>query len=269
MKSNRVLKIFKHSLKNLNLNQLKNELNTKFSHIPLNVIRTVNTKKNGVGFVCPTEEDREHLIGVLKQVNGNEQEIQLEMPTLKKPRVKLLNVDFFGEKVSSKDLITHLKMNNEWLSLDKEIEHIATIPANWKGIFTKKNNDKLLHHVVFSVGVKTYRMMMELKKVNFKFKHCKVVDGTHIPRCSKCYGLFHKKENCKYKKKLCARCGYDVHEKKDCGLPMQDVRCKHCVYYNQKNNIVRYREIENHMISDKKCPIYQRALKATKQQIQM
>lgn len=235
--------------------ELKKELKKKLKDEDFDIINTRPTRdKNGLIVIC---ENLEAKIKVQKAIQKKMPNIYAHCVNSKLPRIKILNVEtddvekeieIIGEKMYKK-----LVDKND---VQHIFEHVATIPVKYKG---KICADR--YNLIFSADPSLYKDIMNTKRIKVGFAQCKVVDGAHITRCFKCFGFFHKSNECpKKNEKMCMKCcGFD-HKMTEC---TSELKCINCAEINENNKSKNFEKIdENHSVFDKKCHCYQKAFKS-------
>jgi hypothetical protein len=231
---------------------LKKDMKNKLKDEEIDIINTLPTRnKDGLIVVCGNEEEK---VKLQKAVTKKMVDIMVGDPIKKSPRIKILNVELEDDEKESYLIVDQILRRNkslDILSVFQKFDHVATIPIKYKRkIVANKYN------IIFSVDSSTYKKIMELKRIKIGYQQCKVVDGAHVTRCFKCFGFFHKANDCPKKdEKKCMRCCGNNHKMDECKF---EQKCNNCAEFNKKN---KKNVDENHSIFDKKCPCYQKSLK--------
>lgn len=102
---------------------------------------------------------------------------------------------------------------------------------------------------------------MEVKKLNVGWERCRIFDGTDIIQCYKCLGFNHKSIDCK-NEETCYKC-HGNHKSGECSKEVI-LKCVNCIRINKKLNLGLD---ENHVTSNKECPVYKNKLNAKRRRI--
>lgn len=102
---------------------------------------------------------------------------------------------------------------------------------------------------------------MQVQKLNIGWEKCRVFDGTDIIQCFKCQGYNHKSSDCK-NEEICYKC-HGSHKSKECKKEIIN-KCINCIKANKRLNMGLD---ENHVTSNKECPVYQNKLNYKKKRL--
>ncbi|GAB0090699.1 uncharacterized protein DMENIID0001_054510 [Sergentomyia squamirostris] len=102
---------------------------------------------------------------------------------------------------------------------------------------------------------------MTRRKLKIGWSVCFVADGVDVRRCDLCCSYNHFRAKCGQTAKCCLRCG-DHHEVKDC---RSDCLC--CINCKREAERTNQRIPTNHMATDRRCPMYQKAVKRLREKI--
>lgn len=178
---------------------------------------------------------------------GNDYEVNL--PELKKPRLKIPNV---CDKIEKDTFVQDLIEQNEVLN-GTEINLVK--------IVEKKVNRRTIYDVIIETYHMGYDLLMQMKSVYVGYSKCYVVDHVHILRCFKCSGFSHLAKDCK-NKQACSRCAGD-HKSTQCRSKREC--CINCSTANKKFNLKL--DVNHHAYSTK-CITLLRKINRFKTKIQ-
>jgi len=245
----------------LNSGELKKMMKQSLKNENVEIINTMPAKKNkGLVVVCENEEEKKKVFNLVQQKMNN---CEVKEPVKNSPRVKILNVELEDDENNAKFIIDELKKRNKIFDDVSGIEKIVFVTS-----IPRKYNGKIVankYNIICSVDSATYNKLIDMQRIKFGYQQCRVVDGTHVTRCFKCFGFFHKSTECpKNDENICIKCGGVNHKKDDC---INEMKCNNCVEFKKKNKATNIDV--NHLITDTKCPCYQKALKAVVRSIDM
>lgn len=152
---------------------------------------------------------------------------------MRKPRIKICN---FTESLTAEDIDKCIIEQNEILGEIKT----TYIRNTKKGVKT----------VYCECSVIAFNQIMQKKKLCIGWERFPVYEDLDIPRCFKCQGFYHKKENCR-NEVVCSICS-EEHEDRLC--PKDKISCKNCKISNEKFNTTHNCE---HSTLDPICPSLQ------------
>jgi hypothetical protein len=214
-------------------------------------------KNKGLVVICENEDEKRK---IREAMNKNMANCKISEPQKKLPRIKLLNVELEDDENDGEKIIIELKRRNKFFenfSVFQQFNHVVSIQKKFNG---KKVANK--YNIIFSVDPTSYKLLMELGHLKVGFQRYRVVDGTHIPRCYRCFGFFHRAMECPYKDEICIGCGNTSHKTADC---KNDKKYNNCMEFKKKN---KNSSIDvNHSITDVNYPCYQKVFKKFSQSI--
>lgn len=195
------------------VNQVKNQL---LGDITVPIKKLLTNKTGDVTIKCKNKEDVGRTMAILS--NKLKNKYQVEVQTLKAPRMKILNVQ---NDMNLDDLTEDIKNRN---------------PAMLNGNFTLVNefkNASKQRTVILEAAPEIYSAIVKNEyKLYTGYQCCKVVDDINLNLCFKCGRSNHSGKNCKNETK-CLKCSGD-HETTNCKA--DTIKCVNCAFYNGKYN---------------------------------
>lgn len=226
---------------NLTKNDVRQAINPVEIGVNVSMIKQVS--KGAIVIGCENTEERN-----LLQTKISEKmhaKYNVEIPSLKKPRLRIANInnDDVNESENAiiQKIITQNKVNNT------EVTHMKII----KKIENKKYKNS---SIIMELDPKTHNYLLNKEKVNVGWSRGNVYNHVSILQCFNCQGFYHLAKDCE-EEQSCSFCS-DRHTYKDCNS--KQTKCINCIKAKTNLNI----EIDtNHSALDKNCPCYIRVLK--------
>lgn len=219
----KVYNITKQSGKNIRINQVK----------PV---------RNG-GILIETSTESE-----LKEFTLNdrirESGFKTEIPKKKMPRIIFYDV---CRKLTESEVKSQMYKQN----FEPEMEQDKFTASFGRGFRSGPKKGETLHWV-FEVTPDLRKDLLRKQKVYVDWARCKVSDYTSVARCSKCLQYGHVLKFCKQEEHTCSNCGEKGHSHTGCQAAKSE-QCYHCK---------ALKKASDHKITDKKCPVYVKALEA-------
>lgn len=134
---------------------------------------TQNIRGGGIVISCANAADTMKVKQLFDKNDQNEYDVHL--PEIKKPRVKIMNVD--GD-MSPDDIVFDVVNKNDSL-------HYANFVI--KKILKNENNNS--QDIVAEVYGGTFDVMMNLRKIFVGWNRCIVMEHVYLRRCFKCCGF--------------------------------------------------------------------------------
>lgn len=227
--------------KNINLNNVKNNINVKELGVG---ITSIKEKNNGTVIVrCKNVNDRDKLQKDVIDKIGEKFNVQI--PKTKKKFVKVVWIDKDEATLTDDEIINNIIQQNKISECSDNVKMKIV-----KRIINDKKND---FSVIIKVNPELQKMLLFLEKICLGWKQCKVVEHINILRCFKCCGYNHYANDCK-REIHCGKCG-GAHDSNSCQSKF--LKCINCA--NKKKNSKDVNNIilnDNHNAFDKTCPIY-------------
>lgn len=230
-------------------NDIKKAINP--TEIGVNITKIKQATNGAIVIGCENSEER-HLLQTKITEKLNEK-YNVEIPQLKKPKIKIANINNEDIDQQETEIIRHLVKQNSIDNQRKDF-HLKIL----KVIENKKFKNSSL---IVEVDPITYKCLLNKEKVNLGWSRGPVYNYVSILQCFKCQGFNHLAKNCEHQE-TCSICA-DSHNYKQCNS--KEVKCTNCSKAKIKLNI----DVDiNHSALDKKCPCYLRLMKIKNQRIE-
>jgi hypothetical protein len=214
----------------------------------MNIIGLNETADEGVK-ITTTKVNNEEIAQKLREKLN--ESFEIEVPEMKKPRVKIVNFDCGDNSYSVADITNMIKTQNR--SLFQPDDNIRLI----KKYSVKKNNNTKTTFIG-EVNGALFAKMMKAERVTIDWSSCRVYEALEVVRCFQCSRFSHVIEDCKSDDPTCPKCSGN-HRFKDC--KNERLKCINCCETNKKFNL---NYDVNHSVWDKSCKSYQKRLQNKK-----
>lgn len=220
----------------------KKEIRRKIDPSGLNISEFREAKSGTVIIGCESEQSITELKFLLAD-NLDKEEYTIEMPQLKKPKLRIMNInrEDIGLDDSDQDIIDEIVSSNS-LAKSKEF---------YLKILKKRENKYRNINLIIETDPKTHSLLLNQERVKIGWSRCFVYNHISILQCYKCLSFGHFAKDCK-SEKVCSKCSGN-HSFKDCNV--NSVMCINCKNTLKGKN--GSRDI-NHSAFDKKCPCFVR-----------
>lgn len=201
--------------------QIKQILNPKDDKIN---IKSIKTTKKMVVIETGKKADADKILGNerLKEI------VKMEKPKKKLPKIILYDIPITMENKVIKEAI--YKQNFEDEIEEKDFQEQFNL------IFkTGPREKEVVNHVV-EVTSKMRNLILNKGKLYLPFLAISAKDYLVVPRCLKCQDYGHIAKFCKNENRVCAHCGKENHEKKECPDKEKIQTCIPCGRRNKKCN---------------------------------
>lgn len=193
--------------------KIKQILNPKEDKINIKSIRT--TKKN---LIIETEKkiDADKILGNVKL----KEFVKMDKPKKKLPKIILYDIPKILENKEIKDALYQQ-------NFDGVIEE-KTFQEGFNLIFKTGPTDKDVVNHVAEVSPTLRNLILQRGKLFLPFLAITANDYLVMPRCTKCQDYGHIAKHCRKENRVCAHCGIEKHEKKDCPNKDKTQTCIPC-----------------------------------------
>lgn len=195
------------------VNQIKGQL---LGDIAVPIKKLLTSKSGEVTIKCKNKEDIERTTALLS--NRLKKNYQVEVQTLKAPRMKILDVQ---NDMNLNDLTEDIKNRNP-----------SMLNGNFELVHDFMNASKQ-RTVILEATAEIYSAVVKNEfKLYIGYQCCKVVDDINLNLCFKCGRLNHSSKNCQ-NARICLKCSGD-HETISCKA--EAMKCVNCAFYKEKYN---------------------------------
>lgn len=220
----------------------KKEIRRKIDPSGLNISKFRQAKSGAVVIGCESKQNIDDLKSQLAN-NLNKDEYTVEIPQLKKPKLRIMNVnkEDIGLDDSDQDIIDEIISSNS----------LAKAKNVYLKILKKSENQRKNINLIIEADPKTHSLLLKQERIKIGWSRCFVYNHISILQCYKCLGFGHFAKDCK-SGKVCSKCS-GSHSFKDCNVnTLTCVNCKNTLKgKNGSRNI-------NHSALDKECPCFLR-----------
>lgn len=219
--------------------------------IGVNISQLKQVSKGAVVISCEHKSDIDVLKTKISEKIGNKYNV--EVPTLRKPKLKVVNIHNEDTDVDDNQLVNKIMKQNK-INSDTDDIHIRIV----KKISNKRFDTSTL---IIETDPLTHRHLLKNEKVNVGWSKGNVYNHVNLLQCYNCFGFNHAAKNCKAEMS-CSKCSLN-HNYKDCDS--QKVQCTNCIRAQLNLNIVLD---TNHEAISKDCPCFQRQMSKLNQKIE-
>lgn len=222
-------------MQNQNIKKIEADLklNIKPSELKIAIRGTRNTANGHLIVKCQNKQDLEALKKEAdKKLNGYE----IEIPKLRKPRIKITGYDGM---IGKEDLEKCIREQN----------HFITTNDDLKITFVKRIKDR--YTVFGECSPSLFHRFMAVGRVFIGWERYPIYEDIGVTRCFKCQEPLHKSDTCS-NQPSCGKCS-GQHDYRECDNGSQK-ECKNCMLANQKYKL-KYKT--DHGAADPDCPSYQ------------
>lgn len=187
-------------------------------------IKSIKTTKKTVIIETEKKVDADKILcnEKLKEI------VKMEKPKKKLPKIILYDIPITLE---NKDIKESLYRQNFEGELKEEDFH-----AEFNLIFKTGPREKEVVNHVAEVSPKMRNLLINKGKLYLPFLAISVKDFLVVPRCLKCQDYGHIAKFCKEENRVCAHCGLENHERKDCPNKEKAQTCIPCSRRHKKCN---------------------------------
>lgn len=210
------------------------DFSTTVDKSEVKVCSTRNVRDGGIVLRCENESETMKVKGLIDERLGDEYEVV--MPKVKRPRLRVTNVD---AEIPKDQILDELIKHNVELTY-AEMKLITVI--------NRKRKNHSYNDVVIEMKCDKYKDVLGAGNLRLPWRECHVFEHLHLKRCYKCCGFSHKSNECKQEQK-CSRCAAP-HKFSECQT--ENVCCVNCKHSNDKFNT---NLAINHHAFSKECPI--------------
>lgn len=212
-----------------------------------NVCDARNTKNGGLILRCDTANETMKIKQSVQEEFGDSYEINL--PQIKKPRLRITNID---NDIHKNSIIDELKRHNKQIEAF-DFDLITTIEKTKRGF-------KSVNAIVELSG-STHKQLLDIGVLHLPWRECKIYDHIYIKRCYKCCGFRHTSRICT-KSQICSKCSKS-HRYSEC--KNNEIKCINCSNANEKLNA---NLTVNHHAWSRECLILQRHISTLRNNIE-
>lgn len=234
----------------LTKDEIKGKINP--AEIGINIAKLKQVSKGAVVIGCENKEDRTILQTKLAKEMGDKYSV--EIPTLKKPQLKIVNInkdDLEGEKDEA--IIGKLTKQNK-IDLNKKGFHMKILKQ------VKQHNSNSMA-LIIEADSATHNTLTKNDIVTIGWSRGRVYNHINIRKCYKCMGYNHIAKYCN-SDIACPKCA-DNHSSSEC--QSQSVKCINCIKAIKNLNI----DLDiKHSAYDNNCPCYRRILRNQSRKIE-
>lgn len=186
-------------------------------------------------------EGKDEIIQLQEKLKNNlGEEYNIELPSQKKPKLKIANID--SEDVSMEDddqsiIDEIIKSNNVEITGDFHMKILKKSANNYKNIDLILETDPRTHHFLLNLG-----------KIKLGWSRGNVFNHVSILQCYNCFNFGHYAKDCK-SNKVCSKCSeHHQYSYKDC--KSQSLKCINCLKLSQSQQLQLN---VNHSPLDRNC----------------
>lgn len=147
------------------------ELTKNVDKSSLNVCDTRNVRNGGIVLRCESTTETMKVKQIVNEKLGENYEVLL--PKIKKPRVRISNVD---ADIAKDSVIDELKKHNSCIE-HVEMELITVIP--------RKVRSNSFNDIVVELNSENYKTLLDIGVLNLPWRECPIHEHTHVIRCYK------------------------------------------------------------------------------------
>lgn len=210
--------------------------------ISVNKVKKGNNGSIIIG--CEKSKDKDCLKQNIEKVVGKKYKI--EVPSLKKPKLKIIGIDKDDCKKDDESLIsTIVKQNEDKLGMQGKEAELRIL----RRINNVKYGDM---SIIVEISTSWYETIMKTERLNINWNKCRVTDFVGVLRCYKCWR--HMAKECR-KEETCLYCAGN-HESEICVKKdkMNEIKCVNCI---TRNKFIKEGKLDiSHRATDKCCPCY-------------
>lgn len=221
------------------------KIRQKLAGSDVSVRDTHNIRGGGIVISCSNAGDTLKMKQLIESNNGDDMDVRL--PEIQKPRVKIHKID---SSLTSDEIIDDIINKNE--ALTQASIQIKKVMKNKNG----KTQD-----MVVEVDGMTFNRMIALGKLYIGWNRCAVGEHIYLKRCFKCCGFSHIAKECRHNF-ACSKCA-GPHKSNECN--QRQIMCVNCVTANATYGL---NLTTNHHAWSRNCSVLQKRIKKLKEFIQ-
>lgn len=202
------------------------------------------TKNGGIVIECQSSAERDKLVEAAIDKLGNNCDVS--KPTTKCPRIRLVGL---SEQPIATELLTSLKKQNTNILCDASTLNVA---------HTYAVKSKSQFGAILEVDVKTFRKILDEKKLYVGWDACMAYEDLNIRRCYKCWGFNHVAAKCSSDQHRCSKCSGN-HHFKDC--TSAEEKCAACI---DAAHTLHLQIDTKHAATSLQCPTYLHRVEAAR-----
>jgi len=218
---------------------LKSKVNPAQIKVGMSALKTLTNSQ--LLIESERKNDLEEVCKKINEVCG--EELESYMPTLKSPRLIVLNVP---EDITSENAAQAIVLQNSELNL-KENE------LKPKFVFEDRKKHK---NLVIEVTSETRKRLVD-RKLKIGWHVCYSSDYVSVTRCYKCSKYNHRTQEC-VGDVIYPHCTQS-HKMHECKASEESLQCVNCINYNKNSKTTQVHV--NHSSLDKNCSYYRAVLK--------